>query len=107
MKNKLMLLTAAVFFSAVSALAADAPPAQNGVQTRPGRNMMTDAERNEQRAKMRSASSREEREKIRAEQHEKMKQRAKEKGQSLPDQPLRGGGMGGQGMGGGMGRGGR
>jgi hypothetical protein len=63
---------------------------------------------------MRAATTVEERERIRAEHHERMNERAKAQGLSLPDQPARGGygagpggGMGGMGAGGGGGGGGR
>lgn len=66
-----------------------------------GWQLMTEEERSEYRAKMRAAKTKEEREAIRAEHHEKMKERAKEKGVTLPDEPpARGGGM--MGPGGGM-----
>lgn len=119
MSRKLILSTLAVamFFSAGFAVAADAAPGQiqDRAQNRQtaGRTMMTDEERNAQRAKMRSTTSQEERNKVRAEQHEKMKLRAKEKGVTVPDNPPaqgQGGGMGsgiGGGQGGGMGGGGR
>jgi hypothetical protein len=77
-----------------------------------GSQLMTQEERAAYRTKMRAAKTQEEREKIRAEHHEQMKLRAKEKGVTLPDEPpARGGGMGpgGGGMGpggGGMGPGG-
>ena len=74
-----------------------------------GSQMMTQQERNEYRARMRSAKSLQEREQIRAEHHERMKVRAKERGVTLPDDPPARGGMGpGSGMrpGGGMGSGG-
>ncbi|MDD5240246.1 MAG: hypothetical protein PHG47_00845 [Sulfuricella sp.] len=69
-----------------------------------GSQLMTREERVAYRAKMRAAKTPEEREKIRAEHHEQMKVRAKEKGVTLPDvPPAMGGGMGpGGGMGGGM-----
>lgn len=102
MSGKLIVLAAVMMLTAGLAVAADG--GQDGVQNRQtvGRKMMSDEERNEQRAKMRNATSQEEREKIRAEHHEKMKQHAKEKGETLPDKPPvrpQGGGMGG-GMGG-------
>ncbi|MFA6971727.1 MAG: hypothetical protein WC208_10045 [Gallionella sp.] len=106
-KTTLSALGFALFFSAGNALAADQVAAQGReqVQQTTGRQLMTDEERNEQRAKMRSATSSEEREKVRAEHHEKMKQRAKEQGATIPDKPpVRGSGMGG-GQGGGMGGG--
>jgi Ni/Co efflux regulator RcnB len=116
-KKILSGLAVAMFCSAGFAVAADVAPGQtqDRAQNRQtvGRQIMTDEERNEQRAKMRSTTSQEERNKVRAEQHEKMKQRAKEKGVTLPDNPPaqgQGGGMGGGmggGQGGGMGGGGR
>ena len=82
-----------------------------------GSQMMTEQERVEQRERMRNARTQEERERVRAEHHERMKVRAKERGITLPDEPpMRrdgvgmGGGMGpgtGGGMGPGGGRGGR
>lgn len=71
-----------------------------------GSQMMTEQEREEYRAKMRAAKTAEEQEQIRREHHERMKERAKERGVVLPDEPPeRGGGMGpGGGM---MPRGGR
>jgi hypothetical protein len=85
------------------------------VQGKPvhGRQLMTEQERNAFRARMRAAKSVEERERIRNEHHERMMERAREKGVTLPDKPpMRGmgGGMGppraGSGPGGGMGPGG-
>ena len=67
-----------------------------------GSQLMTQEERNEYRTKMRAAKTAEERERIRNEHHEQMKQRAMERGMTLPDMPPAGGGMGpGGGMGGG------
>ena len=74
-----------------------------------GSQLMTKQERNEFRNRMRSAKTAEEREQIRAEHHERMMVRAKERGVTLPDDPpARGSGMMGPGggMGGGMGPGG-
>jgi hypothetical protein len=79
-----------------------------------GSQLMTKQERNEFRNRMRSAKTAQEREQIRAEHHESMMVRAKERGVTLPDDPpARGGGMGpggamapGGGMGPGGGRGG-
>jgi len=75
-----------------------------------GSQLMTREERAEHRAKMRSLKSREEREAFRLEHHNKMQQRAREQGKTLPDMPpARGmgpaGGGGGMGPGGGMGGG--
>ena len=79
-----------------------------------GSQLMTKQERKEFRNRMRSAKTDEEREQIRAEHHERMMVRAKERGVTLPDDPpAKGGGMGpggamapGGGMGPGGGRGG-
>ena len=63
--------------------------------------MMTEQERNEYRARIKAAKTNEEREQIRMEHHERMRERAKVQGLSLPDSPPpRGSGMG-SGMGGG------
>ncbi|MGD2151455.1 MAG: hypothetical protein PVF99_12665 [Desulfobacterales bacterium] len=81
---------------------------------------MTQQEREEYRSKMRTAKTAEEREQVRKEHHERMKDRAAERGVTLSEEPpARGRGMGprgeqmgprGAGMGprgGGMGPGGR
>lgn len=60
-----------------------------------GWELMTEQERIEHRNKMRSFNNQEERERYRMEHHEKMQQRAREKGVTLPDKPpARGKGMG-------------
>lgn len=60
-----------------------------------GSQLMTKQERIEHRSRMRAAKTAEEREQIRKEHHERMKERAKERGVTLPDEPpARGGGMG-------------
>ena len=60
-----------------------------------GSQLMTKQERIEQRSKMRAAKTAEEREQIRKEHHERMEERAKERGVTLSDEPpARGGGMG-------------
>ena len=67
---------------------------------------MTQQERDEYRARMHAAESKEEQEQIRKEHHEFMQERAKERGMNLPDMmPMHGDGMG-MGGGGGMGSGG-
>ena len=72
-----------------------------------GSQLMTAQERNEYRNRMRATKTLEERERIRAEHHEQMKVRAKERGVTLPDEPPAGRGPGmGPGPGGGMGPGG-
>ncbi len=77
-----------------------------------GSQMMTEEERAAYRSQMRAATTQEERDRIRMEHHERMKERAKQLGVRLPEEPpVQGGGMGpgGGGMGpggGGMGPGG-
>jgi hypothetical protein len=75
-----------------------------------GSQLMTQQERNEYRARMRTAKTAEEREQIRLEHHAQMTERARARGMTLPDGPPgsgRGRGRGGAGMGpgGGMGAG--
>ena len=85
-----------------------------GSDTRPyGWQIMTGQERAQFQERMRNAQTAEERARIRAENHERMQQRARERGIQLPDEPPssrgpgsgQGGGQGG-GAGQGMGRGG-
>ena len=72
-----------------------------------GRDLMTEQEFKEHKARMRSFESETERDKYRYEHHKKMQQRAKQQGVTLPDTPQSGGkGMGtGGGQGGGKGGG--
>ncbi len=104
MNKKVMLLglTAAAFLSGGIALGEEQGQARKSVQKQQasGREMMTHEERQEHRDKMKSATTKEERSKVRAEQHEKMKKRAKEQGKTVPEHPPE------EGMGGGMGIGG-
>jgi hypothetical protein len=117
MKKTLMVsaLATALSLSSGLVLAADQVPAKEKAQTQEqiyGSQLMTQQERAEQRDKMRAAKTAEEREQIRKEHHERMKERAKERGVTLPDEPPARGsrmGSGGSGMGsgsGGMGSGG-
>src|SRR5690606_17461463 len=72
-----------------------------------GAQIMTEQERMEHRDRMRAARTLEERERVRAEHHEQMLERARERGVTLPDEPpARGGGMGPGGSGVGAGGGG-
>lgn len=78
-----------------------------------GSQLMTQQEQNEYRDRMRAAKTVEERERIRTEHHDRMQERAKARGVTLPDQPpakprsSTGGAMGpGGGMGPGSGGGG-
>ncbi|OIP18803.1 MAG: hypothetical protein AUK53_00800 [Betaproteobacteria bacterium CG2_30_59_46] len=119
MSKKLWLLPLAVGMMAMSPLVVGEEPAQKQVKQQEqqeqqeqvyGSQLMTQEERVAYRARMRGAKTPEEREKIRAEHHEQMRARAKERGVTLPDMPpAMGGGMGsgggGMGPGGGMGGG--
>ncbi|MCK9238449.1 MAG: EF-hand domain-containing protein [Thiopseudomonas sp.] len=104
-------LVSTLAFFAGYALAAEQEPATEQAQTQQqeqiyGSQLMTPQERAEQRTKMRAAKTAEEQEQIRREHHERMVIRAKERGVTLPDEPLtRGGGMGAGGRGMGMGGG--
>jgi hypothetical protein len=96
----LVISTLAVAISLTSGvtLAADPEPAKKTPQAKEqvyGSQLMTEQELSQHRTKMRTAKTAEEREKIRKEHHEQMKERAKERGLTLPDEPpARGGGMG-------------
>jgi len=81
--------------------------AGNNEQRGRGRGLMTAEEKKQQHTKMRSATSPEERERLRNENHEKMKKRAHEVGEELPDKtnPRGGPDNKGQGKGQGQGRG--
>lgn len=75
-------------------------------QTMYGSQLMTEQERIEHRAKMRSLQTEEERQAYRQEHHKRMQERATEMGVTLPDEPpARGRGMGPQGGGMGQGKG--
>jgi hypothetical protein len=116
-KQTLMMsaLSGALILTSGFALAADqerAPPQAQKQEQIYGSELMTPQDRVEYRSKTRAAKTAEEREQIRLEHHERMKERAKQRGVTLADEPpARGGGMGpgGGGMGpggGGMGPGG-
>jgi hypothetical protein len=126
MNRRILVLFALVIvlsLSTGSALADDQERAQERVQKQEqiyGSQLMTQQEREEYRSKMRTAKTAEEREQVRKEHHERMKDRAAERGVTLSEEPpARGRGMGprgeqmgprGAGMGprgGGMGPGGR
>lgn len=108
-------LAGAILLAGGVALAADQVRSQVQTQTQEqvyGSQMMTPQELADHRAKMRAAKTVEERERIRKENHDRMQERAKERGVTLPEEaPMGGAGMGpgGGGMGpggGGMGPGG-
>lgn len=100
-------MVVAIFSTASVVWAADQGAQEQAQAPIYGSQLMNDTERNEYRNKMRAAKTQQERDAIRAEHHNKMKERAKEKGITLPDAPPpRGMGPGmGPGMGGGMGQG--
>ncbi|OHD96372.1 MAG: hypothetical protein A3E21_09155 [Sulfurimonas sp. RIFCSPHIGHO2_12_FULL_36_9] len=111
----LSILSTTLFLSTGSLSAADQDKSQKTTQTQEqeqvyGSQLMTQQERTEHRNKLRDAKTAQEREQIRNEHHALMKERAKAKGITLPDEPPAGGMMGpGSGMmgpGGGMGSGG-
>lgn len=54
-----------------------------------GSQMMTPAERMTYRERMRAAKTRAERDRIRAEHHKAMQERARQRGMTLPDMPMR------------------
>lgn len=89
MKLRFGLLAAAVLSAAFLMLpsyiqAAQNVPDREGIY---GSQLMTEQERRDYRERIVSASSAQEREQIRAEHHERMQARAKERGLSLPDMP--------------------
>ena len=101
MKRRILVLFALVIIlslSAGNALAADQERVQESVQKQEqiyGSQLMTRQERAEYRAKMHTAKTAEEREQIRKEHHERMKERAAERGVTLTEEaPDRGRGMG-------------
>lgn len=106
-KTIVAALTAGILAGAGIGLAgAQTPPPSNRTQdqgrVQPGNvygwQLMTPAEREQYRQRMRQMSSPEARERFRAEHHRQMQERARERGVTLPDEP-------GQGMGRGRGRG--
>ncbi|MFO8091334.1 MAG: hypothetical protein R6U13_15960 [Desulfatiglandaceae bacterium] len=109
-------LATALSLSTGFTLAADQAQTQEKAQTQKqeqiyGSQLMTQQEHTEYRAKMSDAKTAEEREQIRKKYHERMKERANERGVTLPEEPSAiGGGMGpgggGMGPGSGMGPGG-
>ncbi|AZR82339.1 hypothetical protein [Thiomicrospira sp. S5] len=105
--KQLLIASTLASVLALSGLPTISVAAQDGPQQMYGSQLMTPQERAEHREKMRNAKTEEERNQIRAENHARMQERAKEQGVTLPDSPPAGGaGMGyRQGMGGGMGPG--
>lgn len=86
--SSLATLTAAVWLGL-------ALPVQAADEFVYGRELMTQQEMAEHRARMRSLNTAQEREAYRQEHHRKMQERAREQGKVLPDEPAgRGRGMG-------------
>lgn len=108
-------LASTLIFSAHLALAADQTKDQTKTQDQTqakdqiyGSQLMTEQERIEHRNKMHSFKTDKEREAFQLEHHKLMQERAKAKGLTLPEPPMKPGAMHpGGGMGGGMGPGGR
>lgn len=94
------ILASAIGFTANQAIAADEPIY--------GYQLMSEQERIEHRNQMRSMKTNEAREAFRLEHHNRMQERAKAQGVTLPEEPMprgKGMGQGGNGMGqGGMGQ---
>jgi len=114
MRNKLILAASAFALLFAASLATPAL-AQQGDQIF-GRQLMTQQEIQEHQRLMQGAGSQQEREQIRAEHHQRMMERAKQRGVTLPEEPPakgggqgsgQGAGKGGQGSGQGAGKGGQ
>ena len=99
---------AVAMLSVTVSLFAAEPNAGSARKSEPiyGYRMMSDAERNEYRERMRNARSAEERQRIRDEHRQVMETRAKERGVTLPEPRGPGAGPGGPGRGPGYGPGG-
>ncbi len=91
-----ILICAPIFLFGASSHAQTAPPEKNASKSRNesqdkapiyGSRLMTEEERTQYRDRMRAAKTAEEREQIRREHHQKMKERARERGVTLPDEP--------------------
>ena len=97
-KTKFVMLALAAAMCAMLgvnvSVAAEQAPVQQKTQDKAqkpeviyGSQLMTPQERTEYRAKMRSLKTQEERESLRMEHHQKMQERAKAMGKTLPDMP--------------------
>ena len=91
--TRISLIAAAIVSSAVLAtsLSANAQtPKSVQAQSQPriyGSQLMTTQERKEYRQQMRVLKTQQERDQLRSEHHNKMQERAKERGVTLPDEP--------------------
>jgi hypothetical protein len=111
MKHQLVSLMTGLLIAG-AAMGTYTPPALAAEKTQTlaqdrayGYELMTEQERIEHRTHMRALKTEKEREQYRLEHHKKMQERAKERGVTLPDEPMPRGGGRGAGPGGGMGGG--
>ena len=84
------VLSVALIMHSGLSLAADQQGIQENTQPQQtvlGKDLMTEQERAVHHANMQAAETQQERNQLRMEQHERMKQRAKERGLSIPDEP--------------------
>ena len=100
-----LIMTTAFALALLVPAVATAQPATTGEQPVYGSQLMNEQERLEYRQRMRNAPSEEERQQIRAEHHQRMQERAQQKGVTLPAEPPAQGMGAGQGMGTGRGMG--
>ena len=111
-RTAIAILTVAIPLAGMVSVAGAQTAAGGQTQQRIyGSQMMTQQEMNEYHERMRLAKTEQERERIRADHHDRMKDRARERGVTLPDEPpAKTGGSpgtgGAMGPGGGMGTGG-
>ena len=104
MRRHLVMTTAFAFALLVPAVAgaqtatSDGPPVY-------GSQLMTEQERQEHQQRMRNAPSDEERQQLRVEHHNRMQERARQQGVTLPEEPPARGMGAGRGMGMGRGKG--
>lgn len=87
-----------VFLGAVALFSGSAAGDDDYIRKQPeevyGSQLTTPQERAEHRQKLRSAKTAEERQKLRAEHQQRMRERAKQRGTALPDEPSSAGGGG-------------
>lgn len=94
MRNVLIIAVAGILGLGLAIAVNAQPGPQGGGEGQVyGWQLMTEQERAEHRQRMRDAATAQERERLRREHHERMQQRAAERGVSLPEEPpaVRGG----------------
>lgn len=89
-----LILAACLFLIAVESLHAQVQKQDQGSEVIYGSQLMTQQEQAAHRAKMRSLKTNEEREAFRLDHHKQMLERAKDRGVTLPEEPLNRGRMG-------------